>query len=743
MVGGSNRKLYTLNAATGVATQVGSQSAGFGVGENSPTGLATIGNTLYMTGWGSDKLYTLDTTTGTATQVGSLAGGFGVGEGSPSGIAAIGNTLYMVGRGNQKLYTLNTTTGAATQVGTLGAGFGVNQPRPDGLAAIGSTLYMVGEYYDNLYTLNTTTGAATRVGSAYRFGANEYGPSGLAALGETLYMIGLDKDKLYTLDTTTGAATAVGSAVAFGVNEDTARGLGAITTTTYPVTLQTPSESPGNDTTPTIRVTSPESGLSVKLFDSSACTGTAVSSAVTVSDTTEPYTVDITADTLSEGTHTLRAQYTDAADNTFCGTQTVVYEVDTTVPTVSFAAYSGSTMTLELSEDVFVSGTKIGGDFTVAVAGASDPTVSSYAINGSTVSLTLNAAVASGATVTLAYTKNTTAANRITDAAGNELAAIASQSATDKSVSVAAVSTDDYISDTEDESAVTISGTSVSLTTGTTVTVEVDGSGTDITKTDTTDASGDWSVSLTSAEVKALDASAPDADGEELTVTASADSAVSGVRTVTYDPTAPTVSSMAVSGTTITVTMDEGVYAATTPDTGDFVITGGGAPSVSTIGGLPTTAGSADSSFTLTTATALTAGTPTLAYTQNSTDSKRIKDPAGNTLASASGVFISGVTPAPTAPTLALQSPASSPGNSPAPTIRVTVDSTQQNGTVQLYSDSGCSTALSIAVPVDAATEDVETFTLTEAEQSVHHLCEAYQQLKQRHLLHHLCFLHL
>ena len=96
------------------------------------------------------------------------------------------------------------------------------------------------------------------------------------------------------------------------------------------------------------------------------------------------------------------------------------------------------------------------------------------------------------------------------------------------------------MTDAEDENSLTISGTSVGLTTGTTVTVAVDGAGTDRTKTGTTDSSGNWSVSLSSAEVKALDASTPAAGGETITITASATDASNGTATFIYDPVAPT-----------------------------------------------------------------------------------------------------------------------------------------------------------------------------------------------------------
>ena len=213
--------------------------------------------------------------------------------------------------------------------------------------------------------------------------------------------------------------------------------------------------------------------------------------------------------------------------------------------------------------------------------------------------------------------------------------------------------------------------------------------------------------------MKALDASTPDADGEDLTITATATGAASGTRTVTYDPTAPGISTVAASDTTLTVTMDESVYAATTPDNGDFSFSSG-TQTVSAINGLESTVASADNSFTLT-VSAVLYGSPTLGYTQNGTDAKIIKDKAGNKLATVTGKTISGIVNAPTAPTLALQSPSSSPGNDSTPTIRVTVDTNQQNGTVQLYSDSSCSSSISSSVTVDAATEDVTTTTLTEA----------------------------
>ena len=171
----------------------------FGVGEGFPTGLAAIGNTLYMVGQDRAVLYTVDTATGAATRVGSATNFGVVSEGLPTGLAAIGDTLYMLGDENDVLYTVDTATGAATRVGSA-TNFGVmSEDDPAGLAAIGNTLYMVGQGTAVLYTVDTTTtGAATQMGTlAAGFGVSEVFPRDMAAIGNTLYMTGTDNDALY------------------------------------------------------------------------------------------------------------------------------------------------------------------------------------------------------------------------------------------------------------------------------------------------------------------------------------------------------------------------------------------------------------------------------------------------------------------------------------------------------------------------------------------------------------------
>ena len=168
----------------------------------------------------------------------------------------------------------------------------------------------------------------------------------------------------------------------------------------------------------------------------------------------------------------------------------------------------------------------------------------------------------------------------------------------------------------------------------------------------------------------------------------------------TKDATVPTVSSVSASGTTLTVTMSENIYSATAPDGDNFTITGGGAPAVNSVTGIPTTAAGADDSFELTIASALSGGTPTLAYTQDGTDAKIPRDPAGNKLASFTGQSIAGPPAAPSA--LALGTGLDAVDNDSTPTVTVTVG--QTGGTVTLYTDSSCSTAGSSAANVTDTT---------------------------------------
>ena len=169
-------QLYSLNAATGAATRVGSVD-GFGVGERRPTGLASHQGTLYMVGQENHKLYTLDATAGIATAVGNAIE-FGINEDNIGRLVSHNGTLYMSDDGGNEFFTLNTSTGTATQGASTVGGY------VSGLASHNGVLYATVRDGDNyrLRILDITTGELTRIPSTLsQFGVGEGDPQGLAS----------------------------------------------------------------------------------------------------------------------------------------------------------------------------------------------------------------------------------------------------------------------------------------------------------------------------------------------------------------------------------------------------------------------------------------------------------------------------------------------------------------------------------------------------------------------------------
>ena len=86
--------LYTVDIETGVAQLVGEDSSWQG------TGLTSIGQVLYTVGFdrrdaGLPQLRTVNRTTGLTTKIGDSRR-FGVGEQNPQAIMSLGNKLYML-----------------------------------------------------------------------------------------------------------------------------------------------------------------------------------------------------------------------------------------------------------------------------------------------------------------------------------------------------------------------------------------------------------------------------------------------------------------------------------------------------------------------------------------------------------------------------------------------------------------------------------------------------------------------
>ena len=96
------------------------------------------------------------------------------------------------------------------------------------------------------------------------------------------------------------------------------------------LTLITPAASPGNNSTPTIRISGVTSGDTIELHSNSSCTS------LTASGTAAGVTLDLQSSALSDGSYSFYSRSTDAAGNTSsCSTAAVDYELDTAAVSVT------------------------------------------------------------------------------------------------------------------------------------------------------------------------------------------------------------------------------------------------------------------------------------------------------------------------------------------------------------------------------------------------------------------------
>ena len=209
----------------------------FGVGERHPTALTNFHHHLYMVAQGDTSvtgsarsrtaaLYKIGATTGAAIRVNgeSAANDFGVGEERPTGLASLNNKLYMVGNTNKRLYEVNANTGIAKTVRpSTSTQFGISETEPTAIAYHQGVMYFIGDSTDYLCSLDLDTGEATRIGTASNFGTTGLRINDLTSDGTNLYGIGgigtpITQEGLYIFNTTTGVATPVG-VESFGVGE--------------------------------------------------------------------------------------------------------------------------------------------------------------------------------------------------------------------------------------------------------------------------------------------------------------------------------------------------------------------------------------------------------------------------------------------------------------------------------------------------------------------------------------------
>lgn len=211
-----NDRLYRIDAATGVATDLGQLPF------EDAEGLAFVGNALYAIGGTLEEFWTISTPPGTMT------GETGPRDGGDAGLDVdpVSGRLYNLNgssaEGRSWLYTIDPATGAATLVGR-------NDVYADGLAIdAGGRAYAIDAIRTGaLYAIDLGTGAASLIGSLGLAGVTAQ--FGLTFAEGILYALG-SSGGLYSVDPATGAATFVADTTCGGVPCFGWEGLAARTT---------------------------------------------------------------------------------------------------------------------------------------------------------------------------------------------------------------------------------------------------------------------------------------------------------------------------------------------------------------------------------------------------------------------------------------------------------------------------------------------------------------------------------
>ena len=254
------------------------------------------------------------------------------------------------------------------------------------------------------------------------------------------------------------------------------------------------------------------------------------------------------------------------------GTVTVTVEDDdNTAPTLSSATVDGTSLVLTYDENLDSSSTPAANDFTVTVAGSA-VAVTGVSVSGMTVTLTLASAVSAGDAVSLSYTAGT---NPIQDAFRKGAADLTSESVTNDTADATAPTL----------SSATVVGTSLVLTydenldsnsTPATTDFEVTVAGS--TATVSTVAVSGKTVTLTLAsavsvgDAVTLDYAVGTNPIQDAAGNAAAALTNQSVTNDTGDTTAPTLSSATVDGTSLVLTYSENLDTNSTPAATDFTV---------------------------------------------------------------------------------------------------------------------------------------------------------------------------
>jgi 6-phosphogluconolactonase (cycloisomerase 2 family) len=200
--------MFTINTTTGALTPIGTTAAG---GRAISVAVDPKGKFAYVTAKsdppgsaGNVSMYTINAATGTLTSIGTIPAGT-----DPISVAVdpTGKFAYVSNSGSKdvSMYTINTTTGALTSIGTTTGGGRAIAIHPSGKLAYVTNF--AGSF--SVYTINAATGTLTSIGTTGIAGSSiAIHPSGGFAY---VTNPGSNSVSMYSIDAATGALTLIGT----------------------------------------------------------------------------------------------------------------------------------------------------------------------------------------------------------------------------------------------------------------------------------------------------------------------------------------------------------------------------------------------------------------------------------------------------------------------------------------------------------------------------------------------------
>ena len=209
----TNVSMFTINATTGALTPIGVIAAGsraMSVTVDPKGGFAYVTSESDTPGSaGNVSMYTINAATGALTSIGTIAAGI-----NPFSVTVdpTGKFAYVTNSGSNdvSMYTINATTGALTSIGTIAAG---TNPGSVTVDPTGKFAYVT-NFNDSdvsMYAINGATGALTPIGTIPT-GQN---PTSIAVhpSGKFAYVTNSASNdvSIYSIDTVTGDLTLIGT----------------------------------------------------------------------------------------------------------------------------------------------------------------------------------------------------------------------------------------------------------------------------------------------------------------------------------------------------------------------------------------------------------------------------------------------------------------------------------------------------------------------------------------------------